>query len=375
MSLKIKKISVYVLELPLKKPYTISGGRVFVEKMESTIIAIETNQGLTGWGEGCPFGSAYLPAFSKGIYAGIAEIAPYLLGENPLYIAQINHLMDSVLAGHGYVKSALDMACWDILGKQCQLPVYALFGGRFSEHVDLLGVFANGKPEEMVADMRALRALGYRTFSAKLGGAVSNDIACIHTILADLCPEEKITLDANRGWLPDQAIQIMNSIPNNTVYVEQPCETLDECSAVRRLTQVPMILDECIHNFEDLLRAQREGIAQAINLKIGRVGGLSKAKQMRDFCMATGLRMNIEETGGTVIAGTAAIHLAVATPLRYRLGTSDSTRLHTVIPAQGGYVFTHGKAILSEQAGLGIDPDLEILGKPVAIYENSPGTH
>lgn len=368
MNITIEKTTVYTLDLPLKKPYEVSGGRVYVDKMQSTIVSLQTNTGLIGWGEGCPFGNAYLPAFAAGTRAGIAELAPYLLGENPLHLAQINQLMDTALAGHGYVKSALDMACWDILGQHCQLPVYALLGGGFSDYADLLGVFANGESIDMVQDMRDLRALGYRIFSPKIGGDVATDTARIHAILADLQPDEKITIDANRAWLPDQAVQIINSVNKADIYFEQPCETLDECLAVRRLTQAPMILDECIHSFEDLLRAQREGIAQGINLKIGRVGGLTKAKQMRDFCMNTGLRMNIEETGGTVIAGTAAVHLAVATPLRYRLATSDSTRLHTVVPAQGGYRFEQGKAVLSDAIGLGVYPQVEQLGEPIAEY-------
>jgi L-alanine-DL-glutamate epimerase-like enolase superfamily enzyme len=369
MPVKIQTMTVYALDLPLKKAYKVSGGRIFVDKMQSTIVAIETNSGLIGWGEGCPFGNAYLPAFATGIRCGIAELAPYLIGENPLHIAQINHLMDAALAGHGYVKSALDMACWDILGQHCQLPVYTLLGGRFSNYADLLGVFANGEPDAMVEDMRDLRALGYKIFSPKIGGDVAVDTARIQAILADLHPDEKMTIDANRAWLPDQAIQIMNSVHKADIYFEQPCETLDEYLAVRRLTRAPMILDECIHDFSDLLRAQREGIAQGINIKIGRVGGLSKAKYMRDFCVATGLRMNIEETGGTVIAGTAAVHLAVATPLRYRLATSDSTRLHTVVPAHGGYTFEQGKAILPDAAGLGVYPQRKQLGEPIAIYE------
>jgi len=369
MSVSIKKISIYALELPLIKPYKVSGGRLFVDKMDSTLVAIEINTGLIGWGEGCPFGNAYLPAFAGGIRAGMAELAPRLLGENPLHIDHFNHLMDLELAGHWYIKSALDMACWDLLGKQTQLPVYALLGGRFSEHVDLLGVFANGSPEEMVADMRAVRETGYRIFSAKIGGDVALDIARIKAILADLQPHEKITFDANRSWLPDQAIQIMNAIDDATLYFEQPCETLEECQVVRRFTRQPMILDECIHTFQDLLWAQREGVAQAINIKVGRVGGLTKARRMRDFCVATGLRMNIEETGGTVIAGTAAIHLALATPARYRLATSDSTRLHSIVPAEGGYVFDKGQAYLSTQAGLGLEPIMSVVGEPIAVYE------
>lgn len=368
MSVRISKITVYALELPLKKPYLVSGGRVYVEKMDSVIVAVETDTGLTGWGEGCPFGNAYLPAFSAGIHAGIAELAPHLLGENPLYPDQFNHSMDVLLAGHWYVKSALDMACWDILGKHTQLPLYALLGGRFSHSVDILGVFANGSPDEMVADLRNLRELGYRIFSPKIGGDVATDIARIQAIRADLQAHEKITIDANRAWLPDQAVQIINAVNDPTLYFEQPCETLDECRAVRQLTRNPLILDECIHSYADLLQAQRENIAQAINIKLGRVGGVTKARRMRDFCVQTGLRMNIEETGGSVIASTAAVHLAAATPARYRLATSDNTRLHTVVPATGGYVFDNGVGIPPDAPGLGLEPVMDILGEPVAVY-------
>lgn len=368
MNSKISRITVYQVELPLIKPYKISGGRVFVAQMDSIVVAVQTSDGLVGWGESCPFGRAYLPAFAGGIKAGIAELAPVLIGENPLHLDNINHLMDLSLPGHPYIKSAIDVACWDILGKYTNLPLYALFGGRHSESADLIGAFANGSPEAMVADMKAVREEGYHVFSPKIGGEVGLDIARIQAILSELKPEEKITLDANRSWLPDQAIQIMNSIDNKAVYFEQPCQTLEECMAVRRLTQHPIILDECIHNFQDLLWAQREGVAQAINLKVGRVGGLTKARKMRDFCVATGLRMNIEETGGSVIAGTGAVHLAVATHPRYRLAISDSTRLHRVVTAKGGYIYRQGTAIPPETPGLGIEPIMDVLGEAIAVY-------
>lgn len=368
MSLRIESIHVYSLALPLTRPYRVSGGRLYVERMDSVIVALQTDQGLVGWGEACPFGNTYLPAFAAGIHAGIGVIAPDLLGEDPLHIDRINQRMDQSLAGHGYVKSALDMACWDLLGKASGLPLHTLLGGRFSDSGDLLGVFANDTPEAMVADMRGLRAAGYRFFSPKIGGDVALDLDRIRAIRAELRPGETLTLDANRAWLPDQAVQIMNAVDDAGVYFEQPCETLEQCRAVRRLTCQPMILDECIHSFDDLLLAQRDGIAQAINIKIGRVGGLSQARRMRDFCVATGLRMNIEETGGTVIAGTAAIHLAVATPPRFRLASSDSTRLHSVVPASGGYTFIDGRALAPTAPGLGIQVLPEVLGSPVAVY-------
>jgi L-alanine-DL-glutamate epimerase-like enolase superfamily enzyme len=152
-------------------------------------------------------------------------------------------------------------------------------------------------------------------------GDLALDVARIRAVLDRLEPDETIVIDANRAWLPDQAMRIMRAVEDDPrPYFEQPCETLDECLAVRRLSRQPLILDEAIMGFPDLLRAQREQIAQAISIKLGRVGGLTKARRMRDFCVATGLRMNIEETGGSVIASTAAVHLAAATPPRWRLG-------------------------------------------------------
>ncbi|KHD07075.1 mandelate racemase [Candidatus Thiomargarita nelsonii] len=366
--MKITRISVYQVDLPLDKPYWLSGGRLKFEKLDSTIVSIETDEGITGWGEACPWGVTYLPAFAGGIRAGIAELAPAIIGQEPRHLDYINKIMDIALPGHWYIKSALDMACWDILGKSANLPLYALLGGRFSSHVTLHNMVSTGTPEEMLAIVRAGRAKGYTIYSAKIGADVSLDIERIQALLADLPPGESVTFDVNRAWLPDQAIIVMNTINDARPYFEQPCETLEECSTVRRLTRQPIILDECIQSFEDLLLAQRDQIAQAIGLKVGRVGGLTKAKRMRDFCVATGIRMNIEDTGGSVISDTAVIHLAMATPETHRRATWECSPLHSVVTADGGYIRENGKATLPDSPGLGIEPRLAILGDPVAVY-------
>ena len=366
--MKITRIFVYQVDLPLDKPYRLSGGRLFFDKLDSTIVSIETDEGITGWGEGCPWGVTYLPAFGGGIRAGIAELAPILLGHDPRQIDQINNIMDIALPGHWYIKSALDMACWDILGKSAHLPLYILLGGCFNSHVTLQNSVSTGTPAEMVAIVQAGRAKGYRIHTAKVGADVNLDIERIQALLADLRPNESVTFDVNRAWLPDQAIIVMNSINDARPYFEQPCETLEECRTVRRLTRQPIILDECIQSFEDLLLAQREQLAQAIGLKIGRVGGLTKAKRMRDFCVATGIRMNIEDTGGSQIADTAAVHLAMATPKTHHRATWDCSYLHSIITANGGYIRENGKATLPNSPGLGIEPRLEVLGEPVASY-------
>ena len=151
-------------------------------------------------------------------------------------------------------------------------------------------------------------------------------------------------------------------------YVEQPCETYEECLAVRHRTSQAIILDEAIQSFADLLRAQKDGACEAIGLKIGRVGGLSKARRLRDFCLATGIRMNIEETGGSVLADTGAVHLAAATPATHRRATWLCHNMLTVDLAEGGARNDGGVTHAPEAPGLGVEPRPEILGDPVAVY-------
>ena len=366
--MKICRISVYQVDLDLDAPSRLSGGKIFVEKLDSTIVSIETEDGLTGWGEECPWGNSYLPAFSSGVRAGIRELAPALLGRDPCQLDRINHLMDAALPGNPFVKSALDVACWDLLGKSTGLPLYTLLGGRFGSHITLQTSIFTDTPAHMVTALEQARGKGYLVHSAKVGLEVDQDIERIQALLAALQPGESLTFDANRAWLPDQAIAVMNAVVDSRPYFEQPCETLEECRTVRRRTRQPIILDECIHSFSDLLQAQREGTAQGIGLKIGRVGGLTKAKRFRDFCVATGIRMNIENSGGSAFADAAAVHLATATPETHRRATWLCSKYHSVITGDGGFVREGGRAVPADVPGLGVEPRVDILGDPVAVY-------
>src|SRR6476469_8662562 len=131
--MKISGLRAYRVELPLHEgSYKWSGGNA-VTVFDSTVVAVDTDAGVTGWGEVCPLGPAYLPAYAEGARAGIRELGPALVGQDPREVNQINLLMDGRLRGHPYVKSALDMACWDILGKVAGLPVVTLLGGRHGE--------------------------------------------------------------------------------------------------------------------------------------------------------------------------------------------------------------------------------------------------
>src|SRR5262249_15823464 len=182
--MKISRILAYRVELPLHEgSYHWSGGKS-MSVFDSTIVAIETDEGLTGHGEVCPLGPFYLPAYAEGARAGIAELGPYLLGEDPREIGRVNRRMDAALQGHPYVKSAIDMACWDILGKATGQPVCVLMGGRFGTDYILYRAISQDAPEAMADRVAGYRADGYRRFQLKVGGDPSIDIARIRAVAA-----------------------------------------------------------------------------------------------------------------------------------------------------------------------------------------------
>ena len=369
--MNIKRIAVYQVTLPLEHPYSLSGGRLKFEALDSTLVSIESDDGIVGWGEGCPWGATYLPAFGKGIRAGLAEIAPQLLGRDPRALERINAVMDLALPGHLYVKSPLDTACWDLLGKAVGLPLCLLLGGRRDGPVALHSSIPTGDPSQMLASVRAAQAKGYRIHSCKVGGSdIGADIARITHLMENLPAGQSLAFDANRAWLPAEAIQVMNATAGLGGYYEQPCETLDECLQVRRMTRQPIALDESIQRFQDAVWAQRHHACEAIGLKLNRVGGLTKARRIRDFCVDMGLRMNIEETGGSVLADTAAVHLAQSTPETHHRATWLCHDMLTLDLAPGqGARNQGGRAQAPELPGLGVEPDRSILGDPVALYE------
>ncbi len=366
--MKITSISVYPFELPLQRPYRLSGGRLLLERLDSTFVRLDTDAGISGWGEGCPWGSTYLPAFPGGIRAAIAELAPTVLGMDPRRLDVLNAAMDAALPGHLYAKSPLDQACWDIFGKSSSLPVYDLLGGGIDQNLVVQSSIGTDTPEAMVEDILRHHQQGYRVHSPKIGSDVAEDVARVRAIAQALPAGDSVTFDANRAMLPDQAIRLMHLTAGADVYFEQPCETYEECLQVRKATTQPIILDESIVEYGDLVRAQRDGACEAIGLKIERVGGLTRARRMRDFCVQTGIRMNIEATGGSVLADTVAAHLAQATPNRLQRATWLCHDMLTVDPCAGGARHLGGYTRAPDAPGLGVEPQLELLGEPAATY-------
>ena len=363
--MKITRIRAYQVDLPLHEgSYKWSGGKS-VNVFDSTVVEVETDAGVVGYGEVCPLGPFYLPAYANGVRAGIRELGPHLLGEDPRQLANLNRRMDAALKGHAYVKSGIDMACWDIVGKVTGQPVCTLLGGRFGDDFGLYRAISQDAPEGMAARVAGYRAEGYRRFQLKVGGDSTDDITRIRAVANVLQPGGRLIADANTGWLMHDAMRVIRAVRDIDVYIEQPCLSYDECLSIRRHTDHPFVLDEVIDSIDALLRAHADRAMDVVNLKISKLGGLTKTRQARDLCVSLGIAMTLEDSWGGDIVTAAIAHLAHSTPSEFVFTATDFNSYVTVSIADGAPRRVNGRMAASQHPGLGITPRREVLGKSV----------
>jgi L-alanine-DL-glutamate epimerase-like enolase superfamily enzyme len=365
--MKIACIAVYQADLPLVDgDYCWADGKS-VSVYDSTVVAVTTDSGITGYGEVVPLGPNYLASYAAGVRAGIKELGPKLLGQDPTQLSVLNAYMDYHLKGHPYVKSGLDMACWDILGKVSGLPVNTLLGGNFNTAgVNLYRAIGQDTPQKMADMITKYRGEGYKRFQLKLGGDPNIDIERIKACRAVMAAEDVLVGDSNTGWSTHQALRLVHAVKDVDVYIEQPCPSYQECCVVRNHTNLPFVLDEVVDDINSLLDAVKDGSADVVNIKISKFGGLTKAKQAVDLCAKVGLAMTIEDTWGGDITTAAILHLAHIAPEKLQFTVTDFNSYNRVRTGTiSGAEKAGGLMGLPIGPGLGVVPDWEVLGKPL----------
>jgi L-alanine-DL-glutamate epimerase-like enolase superfamily enzyme len=366
--MKITGIAVHQVDLPVAEgSYDWSGGNSY-EAFDSTIVRLDTDTGMVGWGEVATLGSAYLPAYARGARAGIEELAPAVLGSDPRQPAVLAEHLDRRLRGHPYIKSVIDMACWDLAGKAAEAPVSTLLGGRFGADVPLYRAISQDTPEAMADSVATYRDAGYENFQLKIGEDPMIDAKRIRRTRAELDDGHILDADANTGLTRHEAVRLAKAVSDVDVYIEQPCKSYDACRAVRQKTDHPFVLDEVMTDVDAVVRGYHDDAMDVVNLKIAKVGGLTRARTIRDICSQFELAMIIEDMWGSEIATAAIAHLAQSTPSNARLASTDFHNYNEVTTADGAPETTKGRMQAPTGPGLGVEPRSEVLGEPVATY-------
>ena len=366
--MKITGISVYRTGLPYVGGSYGWGANNAITTAIASVVVINTDAGISGCGEFTPCGENYMVAHSRGVEALAHLVAPMLIGEDPRQVGVIEQIMDHAVQGHGYAKAPFDAACWDILGKATGQPVWMLLGGKLCDGAPMYRVIPQKSAEESKKELAQYRADGYRQFQIKVGADWVADIDRIRADVALLEPGEKAMADANQGWRVDDAIRVAQATKDLDYIFEQPCKTYEECQQVRRHVTQPMKLDECVTGIHAAQRIVADKGAEICCLKISNLGGLSKARRVRDYLIENRIPVVSEDTWGGEITTSCVAHFAASTPKEYLVNSTDLMNYNTRSTGIGGATVDAGKLYASDAPGLGVEPDFDGLGSAVATF-------
>ena len=366
--MKITRIRIFQTGLPYVGGAYAWGAGNAIETATASVVVIDTDAGVQGCGEFTPCGENYMVAHSQGVPALARLVAPSLLGEDPRQVGRIERTMDHLVQGHGYAKAPFDAACWDILGQACDQPVWMLLGGKLTDGAPMYRVAPQKPAAETIAEMNCYRDQGYRQFQIKVGGDWASDIDRIRATVPLLEPGEKAMADANQGWRVDNAIRVARATRDLDFILEQPCRTYKECQQVRRVAEQPLKLDECLTGMHMAQRIVADRGAEVCCLKLSNLGGLSKARRVRDYLIENRIPVVSEDTWGGEIATAAVAHFAASTPAEFLQNTTDLMNYNTRSTGIGGPVSRNGKLYAPDTPGMGVVPDFDSLGAPIEEF-------
>jgi L-alanine-DL-glutamate epimerase-like enolase superfamily enzyme len=340
-------------------------GHVGSPAFDSLIVALDTDEGVRGFGEMAVISPVYADSFAGGAQAGVGELAPILLGADPTQPRRVLATLDGAMRGQPYVKSALDIACWDVTARAAGRPLCEALGARYGDGVPLYNVVTVSPVDDAVALARTLVAEGYGRLQVKVGTVPEADAERLAAVRDAVGDGIVLFADANGAFTTADARRFLRATRDLDYTLEQPCRTYAECASLRVACDRPLVLDESIVTLPDLLRAHREGVADGVTVKLQRVGGITRAALLRDVGVELGLGVTVEDAGGASLATAAVVHVGLGTPERQRVHTCDFHTWVSVDHGSGLPPRREGAQPAPPGAGLGIDVDVDALGEPV----------
>ena len=367
--MKIASIHIYQHDLLVKNgPYRIASS--VVSALDTTLVKLVADNGLVGWGETCPVGPTYAEAHAKGARAALVEMGPGLIGTELLPLP-LHRRMDALLAGHNYVKAALDIACYDLLGKHLKVSVSDLLGGALTDRVPSYYSIGVAEPDEAGRIAAAKCAEGYPRLQVKVGARpVEVDIATIRKAWEAIRGSGmRLAVDANRNWTTRDALRASRECPDIPFILEQPCNTVDDLRKIRPQVQHGIYMDENGVNLATAVSAAGSGLVDGFGMKVTRLGGLQPMTAFRDICDALNLPHTCDDAWGGDIIAAACAHIGATVRPSLNEGVwLAAPYIEGHYDAQNGVSIVDGHIARPTGVGLGVVPDEAAFGDPVAAF-------
>ncbi|QKJ30126.1 dipeptide epimerase [Mucilaginibacter mali] len=357
----ITHIDIYRFSIPME-PFTIATGTM--DYAQNTFIRVHTDAGFYGVGE-CSAFPMIVGETQDTCLVMAKEFARLWKGQDALDIeARLKQLHDFT-AGNGTIKSAFDMALYDIAAKNAGLPLWQyLKGTERSIETDItVGIAA---PEIMAQRALAFRNEGANYLKVKLGKDAAGDVERIRQIRAAVGPEMKIRVDANQGWTFDDALFALNGISAYDIeFCEQPMRTWfdDRLPELMQLSPVKIMADESVYNHYDALKQLKSHSCHYINIKLAKSGGINEAIKIHDAAAGYGIPCMMGGMLESRIALSAKLHLVYASP-NIQFFDMDTCKLgHLEDPCVGGVSYNGYHLQMPDAPGIGADADEAFLAK------------
>jgi len=366
---KISKIVVYQHDLPVKNgPYRMANAEVF--SLDTTLVKLETSCGLAGWGETCPVGPTYAPSHASGARAALIQMAPGLIGRDPMQPVLMHRHMDSLLNGHNYAKAAIDIAVYDLIGKKTGRRVADILGGPCTESVPSYYATGVGLPDEISRIAAEKAAEGYPRLQIKIGGRpVETDIEVIRKVWETVGNNMRIAVDGNRGLTSRDTLRLSRECADIPFILEQPCDTVEEITSIRNQLHHAVYLDESAVSLNVVISVIGAGLVDGFGMKITRIGGLQPMAVFRDICEARNLHHTSDDSWGGDIIAAACVHLgATVKPKLFEGAWLAQSYIEDHYDSANGVKIIGGHIALPSGPGLGVIPDEGIFTNEVAVF-------
>lgn len=313
---KIVKVECTPVSTPLKKPVIMPNTRI--TSIDSVVLKLTCDDGTVGFSDSGDTSSWYRGELQESIMGMIQQvIAPrILLGEDPRCIEKIVAKMDLLVRDNNQAKATVDFALHDLKGKLLGVPVYELLGGRTMEAARQGWVLSAGKPDDVAAEAKRAKDIGFALFKMKIGyGTIQDDIDMVHAVRETVGPDAYLTIDANGFWSYEKALHIIRKIDSAGLdLIEQPLAHWDVegMARLRAAVKTPIYADESAQELHNLKEIIDRRAADGLFLKLQKAGGLVKSQRWLTMARLAGLPVHCGCMIGSGLEHSPSAHLWTA---------------------------------------------------------------
>ena len=359
--MKIIKIEVYKFKIPMI-PFTIATGTM--EYAQNILIKILTDEGIIGYGE-CSAFPMIVGETQTSCYHHAKNFAAYWIGKNPLEISNRMAELDNIISGNYTIKSAFDLALYDIAAKAANQPLYKFLGGK-QKSIESDLTIGIDTPEKMAKQAIEFKNQGVNTLKVKLGKHPNQDVERMKEIRNAVGDKIKIRIDANQGWSKEDALLVLQKLAEYTIeFCEQPMHKYydDFLPALCALSPIPIMADESVFTHHEARKLIANKACHLINIKFSKSGGIQEATKIHYLASKHNIACMMGGMLESRLALSAKMHFAMAND-NIKYYDMDTCLLgHLEDPIIGGVQFNGMHLTIGEHTGIGAEVDPSYLSK------------